>query len=155
MSAARTPDRAGRTMRGAPLSLPSMPASRPKSLPQCAGAGAVRWPRRAVTSLHQGGKAGGPCGKARGLSSSSARVYGPLEVDDFAHRLPVRRPAPLVEFRLAGAAEIETDVAPFRAQQEPALLLTDAHRALIAADVARRQAVPQPPGRLADELEAR
>jgi len=74
-SAARSADPAGRTMRGAPPFLPSMPASRPKSLPQCAGADAVRWPRRAVTWLHQGGKAGGPCGKARGLSSSSARAY--------------------------------------------------------------------------------
>src|SRR5580658_1088725 len=39
----------------------------------------------------------------RGEFAEGARVHRALEVDDFPHRLPVVRPAPLVELGLAGA----------------------------------------------------
>src|ERR1700730_12425324 len=83
-----------------------------------------------------------------------ARIHRALEVDDFTHRFPVRGPAPLVEFRLTGVAEIEPDLGALQAQQEPALLLADAHRMLIAPDVARRQPVTQPAVGVADEFHA-
>src|SRR5579883_1813413 len=83
-----------------------------------------------------------------------AHVHRPLEVDHLAHRLPVVRPAPLVELRLARAPEVEAHLVA-QAQQEPALLLPGAHRALVAAHVARRQPVAQPALGLADELHGR
>jgi len=52
-------------------------------------------------------------------------------------------------------AEIESRFCALQPQQEPALLLADAHRMLVAADVARRQAVAQPTARMADELDLR
>src|SRR4029077_12546336 len=52
------------------------------------------------------------------------------------------------------AAEIEADLGALQAQQEPALLLADAHRMLIAPDVARRQPVTQPAVGVADEFHA-
>src|SRR5260370_25344015 len=83
-----------------------------------------------------------------------ARIHRTLEVDDFQSRFPVRSPAPWVKFRLAGAAESEPDLGALQAQQEPALLLADAHRMLIAPDVARRQPVTQPAVRVTDEFHA-
>src|SRR6185437_7028548 len=82
-------------------------------------------------------------------------VDRPLEIDHFPHRLPPRRPAPLIELRLVGAAEIERDGLLFQSQQEPALLLPDAHGLLVATDVARRQPIAQPARALAHELDIR
>src|SRR5579862_7778741 len=84
-----------------------------------------------------------------------ARVDRALEVDDLAYRLPPARPAPAVELGLIGPPEIEPHVIIRELQKKPALLLPDAQRLLVAADEARRQAVAQPPGGRADELDAR
>ena len=65
------------------------------------------------------------------------------------------RPAILIELRFGGAREVEGGVRPSQPQQEPALLLADAHRLLIAPDVARREAVAQPAVRLPEQRHVR
>src|SRR6185437_15197218 len=78
-----------------------------------------------------------------------------LEIDDFPDRLAPGAPAPLIEFRLRGAAEIERHGCALQAQQEPALLLADTHGLLIAAHVPGREPVAQPTLRLAGQLDVR
>src|SRR5262249_13170185 len=83
----------------------------------------------------------------KGETGQMAQRFGidpALEIDDRAHRLPVADPAPAIELRLTGTGEIELHLVALHAEQEPALLLADARRLLIAADVARRQPIPQP-----------
>src|ERR671937_42157 len=54
-----------------------------------------------------------------------ALIHGSLEVDDLAHRIPVVRPAPLIELGFIGPIERELRVVALQAQQEPALFLAD------------------------------
>src|SRR5581483_10658131 len=74
-------------------------------------------------------------------------------VNHFLDRLPVRGPAPLIEFRLIGLAKVELHLRAFQAQQEPTLLLSDAHRVLIPANVAGGKTVPQPSGGAANKFD--
>src|SRR5580658_2492952 len=90
----------------------------------------------------------------RGELGECARIHRALEVDDLAHRLPPGSPAPAIELRLAGPAEIEAHILRGESQQEPTLPLADAKRPLVAADVARGQPVAQPLARPAEELHA-
>ena len=85
----------------------------------------------------------------------SARVHRTLEVDDLFHGLPVLRPAKLVEFRFARAPEVENGVLTRQAQEEPALLLPDAHRLLVTPYVALGQPVAQPAIGLPEERHVR
>ena len=82
-----------------------------------------------------------------------ARIDQAFEVNHFLDRLPVRSPAPLIEFGFIGLAKIELHVRTLQAQQEPTLLLPDTHRMLIPANVAGRQTVPQPASGAADKFD--
>src|SRR6478672_2878131 len=154
-SAVRSAGARVRTTCGVPSCLPNRDASGPKARPSAG--------LRGVGALLRLGVLGPPLRKRRLLAARKgkpgelterAHVHRALEVDDLAHRFPVRHPAPLVELRLAGAGKIEAHLA-LEAQQEPALLLPGAQRLLVAPHVARRQAVAQPALGLPDELHVR
>src|SRR5246500_3865868 len=149
-SAVRSAGARCRTTSGAP-SLPSMEPSGPNrpSLGACGrlGAAARRHalpPLRARRALAAGEGEICQLGECPG-------VHGALEIDHFLHRLPVSRPAELIELRFAGMGEVEPGIVPFQAQEEPALLLADAHRLLVAPHVARREAIAQPAFGLTEE----
>ena len=59
----------------------------------------------------------------------------------------------MIEFRLISLAKVELHLRALQAQQEPTLLLPDAHRMLIPANVAGGQTVPQPAGGAADKFD--
>ena len=63
------------------------------------------------------------------------------------------RPAPLVEFGLIGLAKVELHIGALQSQQEPPLLLSNADRALIAANVTGGKPVPQPAGGTSDKFD--
>src|SRR5690606_25797735 len=67
-----------------------------------------------------------------------ANVDEPLEVDDLLDRTPVVDPATAVEFRLVGQIEAQALRIAMQLQQEPALLLPDAERGLLSADITLR-----------------
>src|ERR1700688_1777525 len=81
-----------------------------------------------------------------------ARIDRALEVDHFPNGLPVVHPAPTVKFGFRGDIEAKIRIRPAQAQQEPALLLTQAERPHIVAQITLRQAVTQPMARAADDL---
>src|SRR5690606_38828734 len=80
-----------------------------------------------------------------------AHVDEPLEINDLLDRPPVVDPAAPIEFRLVREIEAKPLGVAVQLQQEPALLLADTERRLLAADVALRQAVAEPVLGLADE----
>src|SRR5690606_20501099 len=80
-------------------------------------------------------------------------VNEPLEIDDLLDRPPVVDPAAAIEFRLVGHVEAQAVGLAVQMQQKPALLLPDAYRGLLAADVALRETIAEPAPRLADELD--
>src|SRR5690606_37081770 len=82
-----------------------------------------------------------------------ADVHLPLEIDDLLDRPPVIDPAIAVELGLLGHIEPEPLRGRDELQQEPALLLADAERPALPADIALRQPVPQPALRHADQLD--
>src|SRR5882757_7581377 len=82
-----------------------------------------------------------------------ARVDQAFEVNHFLDGLPVRRPPPLVEFGFIGLAKVELHIGALQSQQEPPLLLSNAHRTLIAANVTGGKPVPQPAGGTSDKFD--
>ena len=108
----------------------------------------------ALSSCHQSGCGGAPWGKAivRQLGER-LDVDRALEIDDFPYRLPAG--APSATDRIPAASVLPKSNATgvrLQAQQEPALLLPDAHGLLVAAHVPRRQPVAQPTRDLAEQL---
>src|SRR5882672_4832829 len=73
-----------------------------------------------------------------------AGVYTALEEDDFPHRVPVVDPARAFEFRRLRRIESNVLFAAHQAQQEPALLLSDAKRLRAVADVTIGQTIVHP-----------
>src|SRR6185312_5900330 len=93
-------------------------------------------------------------GKGQGRELQEGTLIHPtLEVDALFHRVPEARPPALVELRLIRAPEIKPHRLAAQPQKEPALLLADAHRLLVAAHVARRQPVAQPASGVPEELD--
>ena len=71
-------------------------------------------------------------------------VYIALKINDFAQRLPVFDPAPVVEFRLGVTVQTKIAFAAAHPQQKPALFLANAEWVGMATDKSSRQAVAQP-----------
>ena len=67
-----------------------------------------------------------------------------LEIDDMIDRIPVVDPFPLIELGRAAGIEPQAFLARGQAQQEPFLLLPDAHRLAVTPHHAARQLVAQP-----------
>lgn len=67
-----------------------------------------------------------------------------LEEYDLARRPPIVDPAPVIELRMRCCGEIDARFPGNQAQQEPALLLADAHGAGASADESCRKAIIQP-----------
>ena len=87
--------------------------------------------------------------------SQRPHVDRTLEIDDLTHRLPKIDPSVLIELGLGCAPKVELDLVPPRPQQEPPLLLPNAHGVAISADILGRQTVPQPTPRLTDQIDVR
>ena len=96
---------------------------------------------------------GAPWESDRRELEKRAGIDQAFEVNHFLDRLPIGSPAPLIEFGFIGLAKIELHLCAFQAQQEPTLLLPDAHRMLIPANVAGGETVPQPAGGAADKFD--
>src|SRR5471032_1146494 len=96
---------------------------------------AVRGPRQEARQLLQG-----------------ALVHIALEFDHHVQRHPVLVPAPRVEFRMVGQAQVDVVVARAHAQQEPDLLLSAVVAADFTLDEMVRHLVAQPVARAADDF---
>ena len=89
--------------------------------------------------------------KARELGEGHL-VHTTLELDHGIERHPIVIPAPGVEFRMVGGAQIHVTVATHQAQQEPDLLLPAIDAARVFADEVLWHLVAQPVARAPDDL---